>query len=66
MFVSTTTSFFDQLPPDMFSLFSVSGQATTSGSSGGGSPTVAIAVAVVVVVLFMVVAGICVIVFLVW
>ena len=33
VFVSTVTSFTDQLPDDMFSVFSVSDQTTTSGSS---------------------------------
>ncbi len=66
VFVSTTTSFTDQLPLQMFSDFSVSGVVTTSGSSGGGDSTVAIAVAVVVVLLFVIVAGICVAVFLIW
>jgi hypothetical protein len=33
VFVSTSTSFTDQLPPDMFSVFSASDQTTTTGSS---------------------------------
>ena len=65
MFVSTATSFTDQLPPEAFSEFSASNQATTSGSSGGGNPT-AIIVAVVIVLLFVIVAGICVMIFIIW
>jgi hypothetical protein len=65
VFVSTSTSFTGQLPPEAFSAFSESGVATTTGSSGQSGSTVAIAVAVVVVLLFLIVAGICVVVFLV-
>ena len=43
VFVSTITSFTDQLPDDMFSVFSASDQTTTSGSSTGTSNEIAIA-----------------------
>ena len=66
VFVSTATSFTNQLPADVFSAFSASDQVTTTGSSGGGSSVVAIAVAVVLVVLFVIVASVCVIIFLIW
>ena len=65
VFVSTSTSFTSQLPDNVFSTFSASAEATTTGSSGGGN-AVAIAVAVVLVVLFVIGAVICVVIFLVW
>ena len=66
VFVSTATSFTNQLPANVFSTFSMSDRVTTTGSSGGGNSVVAIAVAVVLVVLFVIVASICVIIFLIW
>ena len=41
VFVSTATTFTDQLPPELFSAISASDQTTTSGSSGvhGGANT---------------------------
>ena len=43
MFVSTVTSFTDQLPDDMFSVFSVSDQTTTSGAKSFSSSEIAVA-----------------------
>ena len=66
MFVIVATSFSDLLTSEDFFGTSVDDQVMTSGSSSGGSPTIAIAVAVVIVLLFVIVAGVCVMLFLIW
>ena len=65
IFVSTATSFTDQLPPEMFSTSSASDQVTTSGSSGV-SNVGAIAGIVVTVVVIVIVACILVMLFCIW
>ena len=52
MFVSTATSFTDQLPPEVFSYFSVSDQVTTSDSSGESFSSTEVAVAAIIPSLF--------------
>ena len=54
VFVSTVTSFTDQLPDDVFSIFSASDQTTTSGSSTAKSfSSTEVAVAVIIPSLFL-------------
>lgn len=67
MFVSTATSFTNQLPADVFSAFSVSGEVTTSGgSSGDGTNIGAVAGSVVAVVVFIIVASLTVMLVCIW